>query len=78
MDFGAWLRHERLKKGWTMNRLAHQAGVSQGYISALETGMRRCPSLIVAARLSSGMGIPLWVAIKDMTASQQRKPARTD
>lgn len=66
MHFGVWLRKERLKRGMTGATLAQRAGVSQAYISNLETGLRHSPTLSIAAQITSGLGIPLWVAVKEL------------
>lgn len=34
------IREHRLKRGWTLDRLAEEVGTSKGYLSDLETGKR--------------------------------------
>ncbi len=41
IEFGAWVRSERLKKGLTQTELAETIGVSSGSISGIETGTAR-------------------------------------
>lgn len=66
MQFGDWLKKERTKRGLTGAALAKRSGVSQSYISSLESGKRRDPSLSIAARITKGLGVPLWEAVKEI------------
>lgn len=65
MRFGEWLRQERLRQNLTGAALARRAGVSQSYISALETGTRASPTLCAATRLAAGVGTTLWAALRE-------------
>ncbi|PWF25075.1 helix-turn-helix domain-containing protein [Corticimicrobacter populi] len=65
MRFGEWLKQERQRQHLTGAALARRTGVSQSYISALETGARSSPTLYAATRLADGIGIKLWVALRD-------------
>ena len=62
-NFGHWVRTQRLSRGWTGQGLARRAGVSQGCISMIETGVRS-PTLETAARIAKAFGLPLWEALR--------------
>ena len=55
--FGTRIRALRKKKGWTLEELAHYAGMHVTYLSGLERG-RRNPTLIVISRLAVALGVP--------------------
>lgn len=64
MRFGEWLKQERQRQNLTGAALARRTGISQSYISALETGARSSPTLHAATRLADGVGIKLWIALR--------------
>ncbi|MGF1473669.1 MAG: helix-turn-helix domain-containing protein [Rubrobacteraceae bacterium] len=55
---GLRVRELRRKRGLTLNELAGSSGVSRAMISKIERGEKN-PTLVVAARISEGLGIPL-------------------
>lgn len=56
--FAQNLRKARKNRGWTMQRLADEAGTSQAYISQLETGRRIMPPGPMLERLAAALQIP--------------------
>lgn len=54
---GNWLREERERKGWTQAQAATRLGVSQTYLSLLESG-RRPVSKRLARRLQRQFAVP--------------------
>lgn len=56
--FGDRIRELRKKKKWTLEELAHRAGVHVTYLSGLERG-RRNPTLKVISRLTRALGVTL-------------------
>lgn len=61
--WGAVMRRERERRGWSQEMLAERTGLTQGEISSLEHG--RClPSLETAERLARGFRCKLsrWIA----------------
>jgi len=54
---GAMIRRLREEKGWTQEKLAARAKVTQGYIAHLEAGTRQRLSLEVADRLARALGV---------------------
>jgi transcriptional regulator with XRE-family HTH domain len=50
------LRNER---GLTQEQVAEKAGVSKNYITILETGSRKSPSLPGLKRLAKALGVPV-------------------
>jgi len=57
--FQAALPRERKKAGITQEALAQKAGLSLGYVAALEAG-RRTPSFEVVERIAGALGIPSY------------------
>src|SRR5262249_33144686 len=57
---GAWLREERERKGWTQEQAATRLGVSQTYLSLLESG-RRPLSQRLARTLQRQFAVPATV-----------------
>ena len=51
------IRRLREERGWTQEKLAARAKVTQGYIAQLETGTRQRLSLEVADRLARALGV---------------------
>lgn len=51
-----WLRDLRLKAGKTLKEVGDGAGVSECYVSQIETGARK-PSVEVAKRLAAVLGV---------------------
>jgi transcriptional regulator with XRE-family HTH domain len=39
-SFGAWLKDQRIKRGWSSERMAEELGLSQGAVSLYERGAR--------------------------------------
>jgi transcriptional regulator with XRE-family HTH domain len=44
---------------WSMAELAKKANVTDAYISQLETGKRKNPSLEVLKRIARALGVPV-------------------
>jgi transcriptional regulator with XRE-family HTH domain len=55
------LRHTR---GLTQKQVAAKAGVSKNYITMLESGTRKSPSLPVLRRLAGALGVPVTELLK--------------
>ena len=56
---GDVLKALREKQGWTLEDLTKRAKVSFVYISQLERGKRKNPSLVVLKRLARALGVPV-------------------
>lgn len=54
----ARLREERHRQGLTLEALAASAGISTAFLAYIEQE-RRKPSLVTAAKLAKGLGVPL-------------------
>ena len=46
-------------KGWTQDELARKAKLTKPYISQLENGVRKNPSLPALQRLAKALGVPV-------------------
>ncbi len=55
----AVLRALREQRGMTQEQVAKKAGVTKFYVSQLETGLRKNPSLPVLRRLARALGVPV-------------------
>ena len=49
----------REEKGLSQKALAERVGVTDAYITMLETGVRKNPSLVVLQRLAKALGVPV-------------------
>jgi transcriptional regulator with XRE-family HTH domain len=49
----------RTDRGLTQEQVAQKAGVTKNYITMLETGARKTPSLPVLKRLAKALGVPV-------------------
>jgi len=49
----------REEKGLSQKALAERVGVTDAYITMLETGVRKNPSLAVLQRLAKALGAPV-------------------
>jgi transcriptional regulator with XRE-family HTH domain len=56
---GRMLRVAREAKGWTQDELARKAKLTKPYISQLENGVRKNPSLPALQRLAKALGVPV-------------------
>ena len=61
------LRELRDAKGWTQQRFADASGVSQTFISELETGKKQ-PTVSVAIKLARALGVQLGELLRDEQA----------
>jgi transcriptional regulator with XRE-family HTH domain len=53
------LKTRRAQQGLTQAQVAKRAGVTRFYITLLESGARRNPSLAVRKRLAKALGVPV-------------------
>ncbi|MBU8880509.1 helix-turn-helix domain-containing protein [Bacillus sp. FJAT-29790] len=53
---GNRIKRLRLEKGYSINELSEKAGVSKSYLSYIERGIQRNPSLQVISKLASTLG----------------------
>ena len=72
--FGFVVRKERLRKGFSQERLAERAGLHPTYVGMIERGMRNA-TLDVAAKLADALDISLPKLILASVKSK-RLPAR--
>jgi XRE family transcriptional regulator, master regulator for biofilm formation len=49
----------REQRGMTQVELARAAKVTQGYVTMIETGVRKNPSLAILKRLAKALGVPV-------------------
>ena len=53
------LRKVRERKGLTQVELCKRAKLTQGYLSLLESGEKKAPSIAVMKRLAKALGVPV-------------------
>ena len=53
------LKALREAKDLTQDQLAKKAGVTEAYVSMLESGKRKAPSLPALQRLAKALGVPI-------------------
>lgn len=75
-DLGLAVRQARIKRGWSQEVLAEEAGVHRTYISKFEQGGRN-PSLSTLEDLADALGIPLMELFRSADrASKRRKKGK--
>ncbi|KIN54414.1 helix-turn-helix domain-containing protein [Bacillus subtilis] len=58
-NFGSTLRFWREKRGLSLQDMYERTGVSNSYISRLEKGERKAPSIPISAKIANALDIPL-------------------
>lgn len=53
------IRRLRERQDMTQEQLAKKAGVTQGYIAQLESGLKKNPSLPTLKKLARALGVPV-------------------
>ncbi|MFG6114713.1 helix-turn-helix domain-containing protein [Halobacillus sp. MO56] len=61
---GERIRELREERGMSLSVLASRSGVSKSYISNIERGIQKNPSLIIMKKFADTLGVPL----EDLTA----------
>jgi XRE family transcriptional regulator, master regulator for biofilm formation len=56
---GEVLKYYRDERGMTINELSHLAGISKSYISSIERGLQKNPSIQVLQKLADTLNISL-------------------
>ena len=76
MSIGQAIKQERKRKGLTQRNLSNLTGISNTYISAIETD-RRVPNNITAQRISEALDVPyaviMWKAITDKMIKPEKR-----
>jgi transcriptional regulator with XRE-family HTH domain len=58
------IKRLREGRGLTQVQLARKTGVSQGYLTMIETGARKNPSLPVLKRIAKALGVPVTALLE--------------
>lgn len=58
-NLGATIKYWRQRKNLSLQELYERTGVSNSYISRLERGDRKAPSIPILSTIADGLGIPL-------------------
>jgi len=70
--FGEVVRKHRKDKNLTQEKLAEKADLAPKMISLIER-FERNPSLNVADSVAQGLGLPLWILIRDADNLKRKK-----
>lgn len=65
MSFGEKLKYAREHIGLSKSELAIKAGITQPYITALESGKRKEPSFAKVQAIAKGLGVSLDYFVND-------------
>ncbi|MCB1079786.1 MAG: helix-turn-helix transcriptional regulator [Verrucomicrobiae bacterium] len=76
-EFGALVRSEREKRGWSQSLLAERVGVSLPWISQFERGKPTARIDLVLKTLKT-LGIPLWAGEPPMAPSPKASVVNLD
>ena len=77
---GSWIRELRTAQGLSQRDLGARTDVTSAYITLLETGQRRNPTVLVAVRLADALDVPVMklveCVIKDEAEAAEPAPER--
>lgn len=74
MSIGRRIGEFRERKGISLTQLAKQAGVSKGYLSALERGEADNPSVEALKKIAGALGVSLPVLIEETAVGAGEAP----
>lgn len=74
-NFGATLKYWREKRGLSLQDLNDRTGISNSYISRLEQGNRKCPSLPILDILAKALDIQLSLLLNIATNEVNQETA---
>lgn len=75
-EFGSWIRSMRKARRWTQEELSARSGISQSFISALETGARKHPGIENLSALAKAFGMPAEEVLKKVGYAKLEKTPR--
>jgi transcriptional regulator with XRE-family HTH domain len=64
-EFGRRVRAQRLKRGWSQERLAQEVGLHMTYVSSVERGERNV-TLLSIVRLAQALGVNAGLLVRDL------------
>lgn len=59
MSLGERIRELRTARGWSLSKLAEEAGVAKGYVSVVENDPEARPSMDTVMRLARALELPM-------------------
>ncbi|WP_059170866.1 helix-turn-helix domain-containing protein [Bacillus sp. FJAT-27445] len=68
---GARIKELRIKKGYSISELAKRSVVSKSYLSQIERGLHKNPSLQVLNKLAKTLGTTIEVLLKNTVESSE-------
>ena len=73
IPIGEKIRVLRIGKGLSVNEFAKKSGVSKSYISNIERGVQKNPSLIIMGKLAKTLDVPLEELLTHKYAKQNEQ-----
>ncbi|MEH7114598.1 helix-turn-helix transcriptional regulator [Neobacillus niacini] len=71
-DLGSMVKRLREAKGYSVHKLGELSKTSAGYISRIERGVRKRPSIIVLQDLANGLGVNVNVLLSVTSDRDER------
>lgn len=71
-DLGSMVKRLREAKGYSVHKLGELSKTSGGYISRIERGVRKRPSVIVLQDLANGLGVDVNVLLSATSERHER------
>jgi len=75
-DIGAQIREERQRKGWTLDALAKESGLSPGFLSQVERGLSTL-SIVSLSSICRALGIPIESVFSSSGPLDRHEPVVT-
>ncbi|WP_096188398.1 helix-turn-helix domain-containing protein [Evansella halocellulosilytica] len=58
---GDMIKHKRKERGLSLSELSRMTGVSKSYLSYIERGLKKNPSIIIVKKIFSTLDLPLSI-----------------
>lgn len=72
-DLGSMIKRLREAKGYSVHKLGEVSKTSAGYISRIERGIRKRPSIIILQDLANGLGVDVDVLLSVTSERDEKK-----
>ncbi|WP_173915579.1 helix-turn-helix domain-containing protein [Halobacillus sp. Marseille-Q1614] len=72
-DIGERIRRMRVERGLSINKFAEKAGVSKSYVSNIERGVQKNPSLSVLGKMAATLNVPLEEFLSGSAQAELKK-----
>ncbi|WP_190284701.1 helix-turn-helix domain-containing protein [Bacillus sp. S3] len=72
---GSKLKRLRKKKAYSLSKLSKLTGISKSYLSLIERGIQKNPSLDILEKLAATFGVEVEDLVKDKKNEEKHKPS---